>query len=131
MNNKSRIRIAITAVLLFLFLFANFYAVRRMAFYAVQAYLYDKLLVAYRVGGMPGLKSELEEILSSDKMPRELAEARGFKSDLDNIKDPGKFLSDIARQKKAKINFLRNLRIAAFALILVALLARVIVNAFI
>jgi hypothetical protein len=128
MNKKDKIRIIITVALFFLFAFANFYTIRRMAHYGVQVYLYDKLLVAYQTGGVSGLNAELERVLKQDKMPRELAEAKAFKSNLVNIKDVNEYLSGVTKHKMDRINLLRNLRILAFVLILLIFLARFILN---
>lgn len=115
-------------MLALLFLVANFYTVRRIARSGVELYLYDKLLVAYQVGGMAGLKDELERVLSEDKMRHELEVAKKFKQGLGNQAEPSKFLADISRQKKNEIDLLRNMRNTAFALIILLLLARLIVN---
>lgn len=96
--------------------------------YGVQLYLYDKLLVAYQVGGMSSLKTVLDRVLAQDKMPRELAEARAFKANLVNIKDAGEYLNNVTKHKKDRINLLRNLRILAFALILLIFIVRFILN---
>jgi len=128
MDKKKKIRILIAVILFFLFLYANFYTIRRIARYGVEVYLYDKLLVAYQIGGMNGLKTELERVLSQDKMRHELAEARDFKNKLDNINDPGKYLADIASQKKGKINLLRTMRNLAYVFVLIILALRLIIN---
>jgi len=124
----NKIRIAIAAALFILFIIANFYTVRALAVYGTELYLYDKLLVAYQFAGMNGLKQELSSILSHDKMRHELAVARNFEKNLENIKEPDKFLAAIVSDRKGKINFLRNLRSIAFALIVGILLLRTIVN---
>lgn len=127
-GKHNKIRIAIAAALFILFIIANFYTVRALAIYGTELYFYDKLLVAYQFAGINGLKQELGTILSHDKMRHELAVARNFEKNLENIKEPDKFLADIVNDRKDKINFLRNLRSIAFALIVGILLLRIIVN---
>ncbi|MCK9573054.1 MAG: hypothetical protein M0R20_01445 [Candidatus Omnitrophica bacterium] len=123
-----RIRIVITLVLFLLFLIANVYAVRVIALYGAELYLYDKLLVAYRFAGNNGLKEELNSVLSRDKMRHELVAARGFESNLKDIDNPGKFLENIVNDRKNKINFFRNLRNITFGFIVIMFLLRVAVN---
>jgi len=95
--------------------YANFYAIRKMRFYATQVYLYDKLLVAYNIGGTEGLKDELNNVLTSDRMPRELVLAREFEVELKKLDNPSAFLSEKSTQVKNKIRLLINLRTAAIA----------------
>jgi len=127
-GKHNKIRIAIAAALFILFIIANFYTVRALAVYGTELYFYDKLLVAYQFAGINGLKQELSSILSHDKMRHELAVARNFEKNLENIKEPDKFLADIVSDRKSKLNFLRNLRSIAFALIVGVLLLRIIVE---
>lgn len=94
-------------------LYANFYAVRKMGLYATEVYLYDKLLVAYNIGGMNGLQAELKSVLADDKMPYELKKARDFEVEFSRLDDPVAFLNERSAQLKSKIKFLRNLRTAA------------------
>jgi len=126
MPKINKISVAITVLLFLLFLYANIYTIKRMGRSGVELYLYDKLLVAYQVGGMPGLNNELERVFSEEKIRLELIEARDFKSKLGSIKDPGKFLQDIVKQKKERIGVLRILRNISFGIILVILLIRII-----
>ena len=60
-TKKQLIRFAVTFIFLCCMLFANFFAVRIMLRYGVDAYFYDKLLVAYNIGGANGLKIELDK----------------------------------------------------------------------
>jgi len=128
MDNKHlkvrKIRIAITVVLLLLFTFANIHAVRQMARYALELYVYDKLLVAYQVGKDTGMKNELSLLLSQDKMPRQLALARSFDRKMASLASPGEFLENTTEDLKKKIELYRNLRNIAFALIIAILLFR-------
>jgi hypothetical protein len=127
-SKTRKISIVITVLLFSFFLFANIYAIRRMGHYGVELYLYDKLLVAYQVGGMPGMKEELERILSQDKMPHEIAEAKAFKKNLDSLEAPDKYLRNAVGESKNKINLFRNLRNIAFACITLLVLIRAALN---
>jgi hypothetical protein len=125
---RHKIRIAISAALFFLFIFANFYAVRKIGLYGAELYLYDKLLVAYREGGgMPALKNELERVLIYDKMRHEVAKAGEFQKSLAGLKAPEEFLEQAVKESKDKIRRLRNLRITSFVLIALFLLLRLLV----
>ena len=99
-----------------------------MGHYGVELYLYDKLLVAYQVGGVSGMKEELGRILSQDKMPHEIAEAEAFKKNLDNLEAPDKYLRNVVEERKNKINLFRNLRNIAFACIMLLVLIRAVLN---
>jgi len=116
---KSKIiKFAVTAVFLTCMLFANFYAVRKIMRYGVEVYFYDKLLVAYNIGGEKGMQKELRQIRTSDKMPRELALEKDFESRIGGLKDPAEFLSAKVQQGKQKVNLIRNLRSAAIVLMI-------------
>ena len=128
MARMNKIRIAITLMLLLLFIWANFYTVRKVVRYGVELYLYDKLLVAYQIGGMPGLKSELKKETSQYRMPRELTLAREFEKKLEDIKFPGDFLEKVINEKKEKIKLFKKLRIVAFVFIAIILLLRIVLN---
>ncbi len=128
MKSKNKTDIIIAVIVFFLFLFANLYAVRKIFYYGTEVYLYDKLLVAFLIGGRPGLENELGKVLLEDKMPHELVTAENFKKNLNNIKDPEKFLKDISSKQKSKINQLRNMRSAAFILLLLIFLMRIIIK---
>lgn len=123
-----KIQIAIAVLLMLLFLVANLYSVRRIMHYGVELYLYDKLNVAYQIGGISGLKLELEKIISEDKMPREKFEAEAFKKRLGSINEPGKYLQDLVADRKAKVNMFRNIRNLAFYAILIIILLRLTFN---
>lgn len=124
-SKKRKISRIITALLFFFFLFANIYTIRRLSYYAVELFLYDKLLVAYQVGGMNGVNNELEIILSQDRMPREIALAKTFKNNLGNLKAPDKFLKNAVEEKKKDIRLFRNLRNIAFVCIVALFLLRI------
>lgn len=128
LSKINKIRIAITVILFILFVVANFYTVRALTRYGTELYLYDKLLVAYQFAGMGGLKQELRNVLLQDKMRHELVVAKDFEQNLENIKNPDKFLAAIISDRKNKLNFIRNLRNIAFMLILAMLLLRIAVN---
>ncbi len=115
-------------MLFVLFVIANFFTVRAITRYGAELYLYDKLLVAYQFAGMNGLRQELSNVLSYDKMRHELIVAKNFEKNLGDIKSPDKFLAGVVNDKKNKINFLRILRSVAFVFILTLLLLRIVVN---
>ncbi len=118
----------ITVALFFFFVFANVYTIRRLSRYAVEFYFYDKLFVAFQIGGNNGLNKELENILSQDKLPRELILAKAFKKDLNKIQAPDKFLKNILEEKRRDINLFRHLRNIAFGCIAVLILLRIWLN---
>ncbi len=128
LSRKRKVSIGVTVLLFIFFLFANIYAIRRMSAYAVELFFYDRMLVAYQVGGMPGVNNELERILSQDKMPRELRVAATFKKSLQSLKSPEEFLRNAVEAKKEKINLFRNLRNLAFGFIIVLVLLRAALN---
>ncbi|MDD5108228.1 MAG: hypothetical protein PHC29_01780 [Candidatus Omnitrophica bacterium] len=125
---KGKIDLIIAAIISLLFIFANIYAVRKIFDYGTQVYLYDKLLVAYQVGGRSALVNELDRVLSEDKLHQELVSAERFKKNLININDPEKYLKNISAKKKLKINQLRNMRSAVFILLLLIFLIRIIIK---
>lgn len=113
------IRIAVMLVFLCCVLFANFIAVRMILRYGVEAYFYDKLLVAYTVGGQKGLKMELEMIPLSDKSPRETMLAGDFSSKLGTLTDPGAFLKEKVQKARKMAYSIRNLRSVAIVIMLI------------
>lgn len=118
--SKNRvIRIAVMLVFLSCVLFANFFAVRMMFSYGVEAYFYDKLLVAYTVGGAKGLKMELEMIPLGDKNPRESMLAKDFTARLGGLADPEAFLKDKVRKARKTVYFIRSSRSAAIVVMLI------------
>ncbi len=127
--SRSRIiKIAVTLVLLCCMLFANFFAVRMMLRYGVKAYLYDKLLVAYTVGGAKGLKLELEKIPLTDKLPLESRLTRDFSARLPTLTDPEAFLKDKVEKSKKMVYFIRSLRGAVIVFMFIILAWQAIVN---
>jgi len=127
-SNIRKLRAAITVLLLLLFLFANIYAIRQMMRLGRELFFYDKMLVAYQVGGLPGVEDELERVLSQNEAPREMALARAFKQDKDNLESTNKFLTQATENLKKKITLFRNLRNLAFGLIIVVLILRLALN---
>jgi len=118
----SRKRI-VKAVLMLVFIvcmvFANFVAVRMMIVYGTDVYFYDKLLVAYNIGGEPGLKTELGKIPGEDRMRREAVLVSDFKLKLDSLRNPAAYLEAKVREGKGKISFIRESRSAAITVMLV------------
>ena len=127
-SKKRIISLTLTVIFVLLMLYANFYIVKKLERDAVKIYLYDRLLVAYEIGSIGGMKEELNRILSHDRMPYELALAKKFKKNLDNIKKPDEFLENIITEKKIKIRLLKHLRTAAIALIMILVVLRIFVN---
>jgi len=118
--SRSRIiKIAVTLVFLCCVLFANFIAVRIMLRYGVEAYFYDKLLVAYTVGGTKGLKMELEMIPLTDKNSRESMLARDFAAKLETLTDPEAFLKDKVQKTRKMVYSIRSMRSAAIVVMLI------------
>lgn len=126
-----KVRIAVTIILMLLFFLANIYAIRQGARYVVELYFYDKLLVGYQSAGMPGLRSELERIVSEDKFYREIILLQNFKQNLANLQDPGSYLKSIVKDKKQKIIFFKHLRDISLGLIMALFLARLALDIFI
>ncbi len=122
------IKIALTLAFLCCMLFANFFAVRMMLRYGVDTYFYDKLLVAYTIGGTKGLKMELDKITVTDKLRRESVLAKDFASRLETLADPGAFLTGKVQKSKKMAFFIRNLRSAAIVLMLILFSWKLIVN---
>ncbi len=122
------IKIAITLLLLCCMFFANFYAVRMRLRHGVDVYFYDKLLVAYNIGGMPGLKIELEKIRANDGVRRETILADDFAFRLATLNDPEAFLNAKVSQNKKMIYLIRSLRSAAIGLMTVVFAWQFIVN---
>jgi len=128
--NRKRIKILSSVILAILFIFANFYSLRQIAHYGLELYFYDKMLVAYQVGGEAGVKTELAKVLSQEKMPSQLKLAEKFKKKLIDLGDPGKFLSEITTEQKCRIKMLRNLRSITFVLIFLIFISRFIYKRF-
>ena len=118
-SRKRIIKILFILISLVCMLFANFFALKMIVVYGVDTYFYDKLLVAYTVGGEKGLHMELDNIPVTDKMRRETVLAGDFALELKTLKDPGAFLKDKVEKSKQKLIFIRNLRSAAIILMLI------------
>ena len=122
------IKIAVLLVFLCCTLFANFFAVRMMLRYGVEAYFYDKLLVAYTVGGAKGLKMELGKIPLTDKSPLESKLAKDFSVRLESLTEPGTFLKDKVQKSRKTAYFIRNLRSVAIVLMIIIFGLQLVVN---
>lgn len=107
-------------------LFANFYAVRLMGRYGVELFFYDKLAVAYNIGGADGMKKELREIIANEKFPKELVLANDFENKLRALDNPQAYLVDKVQDARKKIALLRNLRTIAIALMFIIFIWRLI-----
>jgi hypothetical protein len=100
-------------------LYANFVAVRMIMYYGLDAYFYDKLLVAYTVGGENGLKLELDRIPLTDKTPRETKLAKDFAVQLRSLTNPEVFLRDKVNKSREMVSCVRNLRTLAIAIMFI------------
>jgi len=119
---------AVTLIFLACMLFANFVAVRMMLRYGVDTYFYDKLLVAYTIGGAEGLKLELDKISATDKLPRESVLARDFSGRLETLADPQAFLQDKVTKSKGTVFLIMNLRSGAIILMFLLFVWQLLVN---
>ncbi|MDD5505471.1 MAG: hypothetical protein PHR73_01790 [Candidatus Omnitrophica bacterium] len=108
--------------------FANFISIRIIARCAVDTYFYDKLLVAYTIGGPEGLRMELSKIPVTDNSPREAMLAKDFAVRLETLTDPGIFLQDKVDKNKKMVNSIRGFRSAAIYIMLILLGWRLIVK---
>ena len=118
-SKRRVIRFIIVLIFLMCSLFANSYAVRKLLRYGVEIYFYDKLLVAYNIGGEKGLEEELAKIHVTDKMAQETVLAKEFAVQLKSLKDPAAFLGDKVEQGKKKANFIRDLRSLAITVTII------------
>jgi hypothetical protein len=129
MENKILLfRKAMAVLLLFLMLVANFYAFRQIKHHGLAAYFYQRMLVAYEIGGRPGLQQELSRALRQDRLPQESVLAKEFAQQIGAIGDPQQFLSEKLAEKIAKVNFFQELRNWAIVLIGVLLILRVVLT---
>jgi len=122
------IKIVMMLVFLCCTLFANFFAVRMMLGDGVDTYFYDKLLVAYTVGGANGLKLELDRIPVTDKSPREQMLAKDFTVRLATLPDPEAFLNDKVQKSKHSIFLIKHLRTLASILMLILFAWQLFIN---
>jgi len=122
------INIVVMLVFLCCTLFANFFAVRMMLGDGVDTYFYDKLLVAYTVGGTDGLKLELDKVSVTDKLPREQALAKDFTARLATLPDPEVFLNDKVQKSKHNIFLIKHLRTLASIIMLMLFAWQLFIN---
>lgn len=127
-TRRVAINVMITVMLVLLAIFANFITIRSIGRYIIEGIFYDRLSVAYDIGGINGLRSELAKIRTSDKLRYELAVAAEFENKFDSLKDPKNFIDNTLSEIRKKVMLLRNLRSAAFALILAILALRIFLN---
>ncbi|MDD3345158.1 MAG: M15 family metallopeptidase [Candidatus Omnitrophica bacterium] len=109
-------------------LFANFLAVRLMLNYGVDTYFYDKLQVAYSIGGPEGLKAELAKIPVTDPLRREAVLAKDFSFRLKTMGDPEAFLKEKVYESKKKAYFIRDMRSAAIFLMLILFVCQMVLG---
>jgi hypothetical protein len=127
-SRKGVIKFVVMLVFVCCTLFANFFALRMIARYGVDTYFYDKLLVAYTIGGPEGLKLELGKIPVTDKMARESMLARDFTVRLETLTNPGTFLQDKVDKSKKMLNSVKSLRSAAIYIIFILFVLRLVVK---
>ena len=118
-SRKRIIKLVLTLVFLCCMLFTNLVAIRMILRYGVDTYFYDKLLVAYTVGGAEGLNLELGKIPLTDKSPRETMLAKDFAVRLKTLTDPGAFLKNKVLESRQMISSVRNLRNVAILIMLI------------
>jgi hypothetical protein len=127
-SRKRIIKLVVMLIFLCCMIFANFVAIRMIMRYGVDTYFYDKLLVAYTVGGAEGLKLELGKIPFTDKAPREVMLANDFAVRLKTLTDPETFLKDKVLESKKMISSVRNLRNVAIFIMFILFCWQLIVN---
>ena len=130
-NNLSAltiIRIATAIGLIILAVYANFIAINRLGRYAIEVDFYNKLSVAYDIGGLEGLKSTLKKIKIHDKSRYELKVAVDFEDKLAGLKDLKGFIDNALSYGNRRIRLIMNLRRAAIALISIIFLLRILIN---
>jgi hypothetical protein len=95
----------------------------------VEVDFYNKLSVAYDIGGVEGVKSTLYKIKTHDKVRHELLVAAEFEKRLETFKDPEIYIDKTIAEKSKEIRLLLNLRKVVIILILGILVLRVFINA--
>jgi len=126
--SRSYIRIIITALLIILAVYVNIIALRRISHYALEVYFYDKLSVAYDIGGRKGLEKEIARIKTTEKQRLVAKMAEELEGKISLIPDPAPFIDNSLSAGKNRIRALRSLRIIAILLIMGILLLRFLVN---
>lgn len=127
-SKSDKFRIMITILLLLLSIFTNVYSIRQLSKYGLNLIFYDKMSVACQIGGLPGIKSELGNVILQSKMPREVALARVFEQELAGWGEPCASLKNKTEDLREKIVLYRNLRDIAAVLIFLILILRLIIN---
>ena len=121
-------RLIINIIMAFLVIFANFFAVKAMSIYAVEVIAYEKMSVAYNIGGINGLNFEIDQILSHSQFKRELSTAKEFRDLLGTLKEPGVYLQNEISERKNQVVFYNRMRRLSMVLIFILLGARIILN---
>jgi hypothetical protein len=96
--------------------------------YGMETYFYDKLLVANEIGGVKGLKIELEKIPITEKSPRELELAKDFTVKLQTLSDPEVFLRDKVKESKQMVNNIINSRSVAIVFMIIIFALQILVR---
>ncbi len=111
-----------------LMLYANLYAIARMEHYAVQAYFYQRLSVAYDIGQMPAVKQQLNKIKLEKSNKRQKQFAEKFETGIGSINDPGVYLSNMLERQKAGFERVKLFREIAFVLLMILIFIQVLVE---
>jgi hypothetical protein len=125
-TRSTALKILVTLIFVALFMFANVYSIRQINRYGVELYFYDKMLVAYQVGGQQGMEAELKRVLDQEKMAIVRKSAEVFKQQIAKLDNPSDYLTRVTDQQKQKIKILKHSRSVAFGLIMLILVWRFI-----
>ena len=128
LSGNKVIKLGIMLVLFCCMFFANFVSIRMIARYAVDTYFYDKLLVAYDIGGPQGLRIELGKIPVTDKSAREAMLAKDFAVELETLTEPGRFLQDKVDKSKRMANSIKGSRDAVIYIMFILFACKLIIN---
>lgn len=123
---KSLIDKIVALSLIVLALYANLIAINRLRHYAVQVDFYNKLSVAYDIGGRKGVENTLVKIRAHDEWRREQVLADEFEPDFYRLKDPEQYIDGILYKLNQKIRFISNLRILAIIFIFMIVILRIL-----
>jgi len=118
------IKITLGLLLIILAIYANVVAIKRLAVFAIEVDFYNKLSVAYDLGGREGVKTELSKIEAISKLRRELRIAAEFRNRTASLEDPKGIIENSRSYAIKKINMLLNLRRLSIILILVLLVLK-------
>ncbi|MCX5707305.1 MAG: hypothetical protein NTW13_06635 [Candidatus Omnitrophica bacterium] len=127
-DRGQKFTLLIIAVVIILNLFANGYLRLRIRAYEAMRLCYEKLAVAYEIGGRVGLEKEYALISSNSKGKLALQFLTKVRDKIDNASDPGDFFRSVIAHEKKDIDNSRILINLAFILMLVILGIRFFIN---